>query len=75
MLGRKKHKKARKRKERGGVSKTELLLGAAGLLLFIVGLKRSHRLDDESGRVLHDAPEPGSAADAAPAGAAEGRRE
>jgi len=27
-------------------SRTKVLLGAGGLLLFIVGLKRSHRLDD-----------------------------
>jgi hypothetical protein len=31
----------------GGVSKTALLLGAAGLFLFIVGVKRKHRLDAE----------------------------
>lgn len=39
--------------ERGGeggkksVSKTALVLGAAGLFLFIVGVKRKHRLDAE----------------------------
>jgi hypothetical protein len=27
-------------------SRTKLLLGAGGLLLFIVGLKRSHRMED-----------------------------
>lgn len=32
---------------RTGVSKTALLLGAAGLFLFIVGVKRKHRLDEE----------------------------
>jgi hypothetical protein len=31
----------------GGFSKTKVLLGAGGLLLFIIGLKRSHRLDAE----------------------------
>ena len=30
-----------------GVSKTALALGAAGLFLFIVGVKRKHRLDAE----------------------------
>ena len=30
-----------------GVSKTTMLLGAAGLFLFIVGVKRKHRLDAE----------------------------
>lgn len=29
------------------VSKTALALGAAGLFLFIVGVKRKHRLDSE----------------------------
>jgi hypothetical protein len=36
------------RREAGrGVSKTALALGAAGLFLFIVGVKRKHRLDAE----------------------------
>ncbi|MBW3572102.1 MAG: hypothetical protein KY467_13465 [Gemmatimonadetes bacterium] len=30
-----------------GVSKTALVLGAAGLFLFIVGVKRKHRLHAE----------------------------
>jgi hypothetical protein len=30
-----------------GVSKTAVVLGAAGLFLFIVGVKRKHRLDAE----------------------------
>lgn len=34
-------------KKKGGVSKTALVLGAAGLFLFIVGVKRRHRLDEE----------------------------
>jgi hypothetical protein len=29
------------------MSKTALALGAAGLFLFIVGVKRKHRLDEE----------------------------
>lgn len=29
------------------LSRTGLMLGAAGLLLFIVGIKRSYHLDDE----------------------------
>jgi hypothetical protein len=33
---------------------TKLLIGAGGLLLFIVGLKRSYRLDDQGGTVLAD---------------------
>ena len=32
---------------RKGVSKTAMVLGAAGLFLFIVGVKRKHRLDAE----------------------------
>ena len=39
-----------KREDEGkkkGVSKTALVLGAAGLFLFIVGVKRRHRLDEE----------------------------
>jgi hypothetical protein len=35
-----------------GISKLKLALGAAGLFLFIVGVKRSFRLDDE--RVVED---------------------
>ncbi|HWK90449.1 MAG TPA: hypothetical protein VNP72_10700 [Longimicrobium sp.] len=37
-------------KEKGGskvMSRTALALGAAGLFLFIVGVKRRHRLDEE----------------------------
>jgi hypothetical protein len=34
-------------KSRKGMSKTALALGAAGLFLFIVGIKRKHRLDNE----------------------------
>lgn len=30
-----------------GMSKTALALGAVGLFLFIVGVKRRHRLDEE----------------------------
>jgi hypothetical protein len=36
-------------KESGGISKVKLLIGAGGLLLFIIGLKRSHRLDRGAG--------------------------
>jgi hypothetical protein len=43
-------------RSKGGFSKTKLLIGAAGLLLFIIGLKRSHRLDNEGGGVLEDRP-------------------
>jgi hypothetical protein len=39
---------------RTGFSKTKLLLGAGGLLLFIIGLKRSHTLDEPGGSELHD---------------------
>lgn len=39
----------RAEKRSGGISKTKVLLGAGGLLLFIIGLKRSHRLDEERG--------------------------
>jgi hypothetical protein len=41
-----------KKEKKSGFSKAKLLLGAGGLLLFIVGLKRTHRLDDQSGTVL-----------------------
>jgi hypothetical protein len=41
-------------KPKTGFSKTKLLLGAGGLLLFIVGIKRSYRLDDAGGTVLAD---------------------
>jgi hypothetical protein len=39
---------------RGGISKTKLLIGAGGLLLFIIGLKRSHRLDSGASPVLRE---------------------
>lgn len=35
------------KKSRKVMSKTALALGAAGLFLFIVGVKRKHRLDEE----------------------------
>ena len=35
------------KKSRKAMSKTALALGAAGLFLFIVGVKRKHRLDEE----------------------------
>lgn len=34
-------------KKKNHMGKAALVLGAAGLLLFIVGVKRRHRLDDE----------------------------
>jgi hypothetical protein len=37
----------RKSKKRAVAGTAALVLGAAGLALFIVGLKRRHRLDDE----------------------------
>ncbi|HEX5725543.1 MAG TPA: hypothetical protein VFX98_08750 [Longimicrobiaceae bacterium] len=40
-------KREKQEGEKNGVSKTALLLGAAGLFLFIVGVKRKHRLDEE----------------------------
>lgn len=39
----------------GGMSKGKMLLGAAGLLLFIVGVRRSFRTD---GGDIGDAPPP-----------------
>lgn len=38
-----------KQEKKGGkvLSRTGLVLGAAGLLMFIVGLKRSYHLDEE----------------------------
>jgi hypothetical protein len=40
---------ADKQESKGGkvLSRTGLVLGAAGLLMFIVGLKRSYHLDEE----------------------------
>ncbi|HEX6910427.1 MAG TPA: hypothetical protein VF142_08530 [Longimicrobium sp.] len=35
------------KKSSKGMSRTALALGAAGLFLFIVGVKRKHRLDAE----------------------------
>jgi hypothetical protein len=35
------------KKNRKVMSRTALALGAAGLFLFIVGVKRKHRLDEE----------------------------
>lgn len=35
------------KKSRKAMSRTALALGAAGLFLFIVGVKRKHRLDEE----------------------------
>jgi hypothetical protein len=35
-------------------SRAKLALGAAGLLLFIVGVKRTYRLHDAAGTVLDD---------------------
>lgn len=55
MLG--KREKTGKRGEGTGVSKTKLLLGATGLLLFLIGVKRSYQLDDSPGPVLKDGPE------------------
>jgi hypothetical protein len=37
----------RRGKQKKTMQKAGLLLGAAGLLLFIVGVKRRHRIDDE----------------------------
>lgn len=39
----------------GGVSKGKLLLGAAGLFLFIVGVRRSFRTDNGE---IDDGPQP-----------------
>jgi hypothetical protein len=48
-------KTTRKEPLHAGISNTtKLLIGAGGLLLFIVGLKRSYRLDDQGGTVLAD---------------------
>ena len=38
------------------MSRGAVLLGAAGLFLYIVGVKRRHRLDDE--RVIGELPRP-----------------
>jgi hypothetical protein len=46
---------------------TKLLIGAGGLLLFIVGLKRSYRLDDAGGTVLAEEVLQRDGPDAAPA--------
>jgi hypothetical protein len=54
----------------GNMGKAALLLGAAGLLLFIVGVKRRHQVDDDFS--LDDAPRPRKRPDAGqPSGDAE----
>ena len=46
-----------KKKKSGKVlSRTGMVVGAAGLLMFIVGIKRSYRLDDEHEVRESDAP-------------------
>lgn len=44
-------KKAEEAKERSGPSKTQIALGAAGLLLFILGVKRTFRQETPTGEV------------------------
>ena len=56
MIGNRK-KTQKQEEKKAGVSKTKMLLGAAGLLLFIVGVKRSYNLDDQRGTVVRDSPE------------------
>jgi len=40
-------REARRGKQKKTMQKAGLVLGAAGLLLFIVGVKRRYRIDDE----------------------------
>jgi hypothetical protein len=57
-------------------SRAKLALGAAGLLLFIVGVKRTYRLQDAAGTVLDDDATGGGAeggADATATAEAQGR--
>lgn len=61
-------KTTRKEPLHAGISNTtKLLIGAGGLLLFIVGLKRTYRLDDQGGTVLADEVLRRGSPDAAPA--------
>lgn len=46
-----------KKGQTSGMSKTKLLLGAAGLFLFIVGAKRSFRVDEPDGAVPQNGPD------------------
>lgn len=47
-------KKREEKKASGMGGKTALVVGGAGLLLFILGVKRRHRLDDGREIVLPD---------------------
>jgi hypothetical protein len=47
----------------GGMSKGKLLLGAAGLFLFIVGVRRSFRTDAGEVEDVDPQPEPGQGGD------------
>jgi hypothetical protein len=53
------HTKDGLRPDTEGMSKTKLLLGAAGLLLFILGVRRSVHIDHPAGPAPSPAPEPG----------------
>lgn len=44
-------KKGGEGKERSGPSKTQIAIGAAGLLLFILGVKRTFRQETPTGEV------------------------
>jgi hypothetical protein len=39
-------------------SRAKLVVGAAGLLLFIVGVKRTYRMEETAGTALDDVPTP-----------------
>ena len=47
----------------GGMSKGKLLLGAAGLFLFIVGVRRSFRTEAGEVEDVDPQPEPGQSGD------------
>ncbi len=45
------------KKKQGGMSKTKVVVGAAGLLLFILGVRRTFRADTDLAGGADDAPE------------------
>lgn len=47
--------------DKQAISKTKLILGAASLFLFIVGVKRTFKMDEaQGGRTIQDASDAGS---------------
>ena len=64
--------KQKQSEEKGGISKVQLAIGAASLFLFIVGLKRTFRVEDH--REPSAAPEAGKSNKEKPAPSARRKR-